>query len=200
MSQPDYEQARAYALSRLAHDLDPALCYHSLTHTRDDVAPAMERLAQHAGISGEALLLLRTAAYFHDLGFVERRAEHESAGVQIAAAVLPGYGYTPGQIAQISGMIMATRLPQSPRNLHEQLMADSDLDLLGRDDFLPLNGKLRAELAHFRPDPGTRMWFEGQLAFLREHRYWTDMARQLRDSGKRRNIARIEQLLSSCAP
>jgi uncharacterized protein len=135
MSQPDYEQARTYALSRLAHDLDPALCYHSLNHTRDDVALAMERLAPLEGVHGEALLLLRTAAFFHDLGFLERREGHEAAGVRLIGKVLPGYGYSPEQISQIGGLIMATRLPQAPTNLLEQLLADSDLDLLGRNDF-----------------------------------------------------------------
>ncbi len=196
MSEPDYEQARTYALSRLSTDLDPALCYHSLTHTRDDVAQATERLAPQEGVSGEPLLLLRTAAYFHDIGFLERRDGHEAAGVRIAAGVLPRYGYSPAQIDQISGMIMATRLPQSPRNLLEQLLADSDLDILGREDFLELNARLRAELAHFQPDPGDAAWLRGQIAFLREHRYWTAAARRLREAGKQRNIDRLKQLLA----
>ncbi|MBX0330347.1 phosphohydrolase [Oscillochloris sp. ZM17-4] len=196
MSQPDYEQARTYALSCLTNDLDPALCYHSLTHTRDDVAPAMERLAPLEGVAGEALMLLRTAAYFHDLGFLQRREGHEEAGVMIAAAVLPTYGYSPAQIAQIGGMIMATRLPQSPRSLPEQLLADSDLDLLGRDDFLALNLRLRAELAHYQPDPGDAAWLRGQIGFLRGHRYWTASARRLREARKQQNIALLEQLLA----
>jgi uncharacterized protein len=196
MLQPDYEQARTYALTRLASDLDPALCYHSLFHTRDDVAPAMERLASLEGVAGEALMLARTAAFFHDLGFLERREGHEAAGVRIATAVLPGYGYSPAQIAQIGGIIMATQLPQMPHNLLEQLLADSDLDLLGRDDFISLNAQLRAELANFQPDPGDVAWLSGQIAFLRRHRYWTASARWLREAGKQRNIAALEQMLA----
>jgi uncharacterized protein len=197
MSQPDYERARAYVLARLASDLDPALCYHSLAHTRDDVAQAIERLAPMEGVTGEALMLARTAAFFHDLGFLERREGHEQAGAQIAASVLPGYGYSPAQIAQIGGMIMATQLPQSPHSLLEQLLADSDLDILGRDDFIVLNAQLRAELASFQPDPGDVAWLHGQIAFLRGHRYWTASARQLREAGKRQNIAALERMLAA---
>jgi uncharacterized protein len=197
MSQPDYEQARTYALTRLACDLNPALCYHSLAHTRDDVAAAMERLAPLEGVAGEALMLARTAACFHDLGFLERRDGHEAAGARMASEVLPGYGYGPAQIAQISKMIMATRIPQTPHGLLAQLLADSDLDLLGRDDFIVLNVRLRAELANFQPDPGDAAWLHGQIAFLRGHRYWTASARRLREAGKRRNIAALEQMLAT---
>lgn len=198
MSQPDYEQAHAYALNRLARDLDPALCYHSIAHTRDDVAPAMERLAPLEGVDGEALMLLRTAAFFHDLGFLERREGHEAAGVQLAGQVLPGYGYNPAQISQIGGIIMATRLPQAPTTHLEQLLADSDLDLLGRSDFFSLNNLLRRELAHFQADPGDAAWLRSQIKFLRDHRYWTSSAQRLRDTGKSGNIAILERMLAAC--
>jgi uncharacterized protein len=197
MSQPDFEQARTYALTRLASDLHPAFCYHSLSHTRDDVAPAIERLAPLERVDGEALMLARTAAFFHDLGFLERREGHEAAGARIAAEVLPGYGYSPTQITQINGMIMATRIPQTPHGLLEQLLADSDLDLLGRNDFIVLNARLRAELANFQPDPGDAAWLHGQIAFLRGHRYWTASARRLREAGKQRNIAALERMLAA---
>ena len=53
----DYEQAKAYALGRLAGELSPHLTYHSLRHTRDDVLPAAVRLARATGVDGDALLL-----------------------------------------------------------------------------------------------------------------------------------------------
>src|SRR5262245_36481544 len=127
----DLARARAYALARLEDELSPALCYHSLAHTRDDVAPAVERLAAAEGVAGEALLLLRTAAYFHDLGFVERRDDHEAIGARIAREALPCFGYRPPQIALVEGMIMATRMPQAPRTSLERILADADLDVCG---------------------------------------------------------------------
>ena len=194
--QPDLAGAERYALARLERELPAALVYHSLTHTRDDVVPAAERLALRAGLPGEALALLRTAALFHDLGFVERRSEHEAAGAQIAATVLPGLGYQPAQIGAIVGMIMATRLPQSPRTPLEQLLADADLDVLGRPDFLERNALLRAELAAYGAPVSDAEWYAGQLSFLRQHRYWTPMAEELRAAAKRQNIAALERILA----
>jgi uncharacterized protein len=192
---PDLARACAYALSRLERELPPALCYHSVAHTRDDVVIAVERLATAEGVTGEALLLLRTAAYFHDLGFVEVREQHEARGARIAAAALPGFGYQPEQIALVEGMIMATRLPQMPGTPLERILADADLDVFGRDDFLAVNGYLRAELAIAGSIVSDSEWYSGQISFLRAHRYWTTSARALRDDKKRENIAALEQLL-----
>jgi uncharacterized protein len=198
MGRLNFQRARHYALARLMHELSPALRYHSLAHTRDDVVPAAERLAILEGIDGEALVLVRTAAYYHDLGFVVQRADHEGVSAQIAAAILPDYGYTPAHIQVICGMIMATRLPQTPHTLLEQIVADADLDVLGRPDFVTRNQDLHAELAAFEAAVDDCDWYRIQLAFLRDHRYWTSSARRLREERKQRNIAALADLLEGC--
>jgi uncharacterized protein len=197
MCQPNVAAASAYALARLARELPPALCYHSIGHTRDDVLPALEYLAATIGVGGEDLLLLRTAAYYHDLGFVERYDDHEIASAQIARAVLPQFGYHAGQIRRILAMIMATRLPQSPGTLLEQILADADLDVLGRDDYLPLSQLLRDELHHTGFVVADGDWYRGQIAFLRDHHYWTAAARARRDEQKQRNIALLHHMLAA---
>lgn len=193
---PDLEAARRYALGRLRQELSPKLFYHSLWHTEEDVLPAVERLAARAGIEGEMLMLLRTAALFHDLGFVELRAGHEAASARIAGEALPGFGYAPEQIRIIQGMIMATRLPQSPQTPLEAIVADADLDALGRTDFTARNQALRAEMAAFGSVVTDQEWNEVQLKFVSEHHYFTPAAKSLRDEQKRLNIHDLKVLLN----
>jgi uncharacterized protein len=195
--QIDFEGARDYALSLLENSLGPGMFYHSLPHTRDEVAPAAERLAEMERVNGESLLLLITAAYFHDVGFIRQRMGHEDVGAGIVEQVLPDYGYAPEQIAAIQSIIMATKLPQSPRNLIEEIMADADLDVLGRDDFYPRSMELRDELQLAGVEIGIIDWYRSQLKFLREHQFWTESARKLRDEQKKRNICALEELLAA---
>lgn len=197
MSEPDFEAARRYALQRLETELDPRLTYHTIGHTRDDVLPAAERLATHEGIRGEDLLLLRTAALYHDIGFTVRRENHELASIRIAEQVLLRFGYTPAQIDEITTIILATRLPQSPRSKLARFLADADLDLLGRADFFRLNRALRAELAAFGQPMSDIEWYRNQLAFVSQYHYWTDAARSLRGPGKVENTARLQQVLEA---
>ncbi len=196
MHQPNFAAARAYALVRLERELAPDLSYHSLAHTRDDVLPATECLAHRAGIAGENMLLLRTAACYHDIGFVIQRNEHEQVSICIASAVLPQFGYSPAQLAIINGMIRATRLPQTPQTFLEQIMADADLDSLGRTDFFQRSLDLRNELVASGSMFSLSAWYQRQLQFLGQHRYFTPMARQLRDMGKQFNIIALRRLLA----
>jgi uncharacterized protein len=192
----DFYGARAYVLLRLKQELPATLFYHSLQHTRDDVAPAALHIARRMDVNGDDLLLVRTAALFHDIGYLVQREQHEAIGVDMCQRVLPGFGYSSGQIGKIAGMIMATRLPQSPRDTLEAIVADADLDSLGRTDFLRTSLNLRRELAEQGIVRTDEEWFAGQREFLRGHTYFTRAARVLRDDGKQRNIALLDMLLA----
>lgn len=196
MTLPDYEAARQYALYRLEHELDPRLVYHTLPHTRDEVLPAVERLAALTGIDAASLVLLRTAALYHDIGFTIGRSEHELLSVRIAESMLPRFGYPAEAITQISAMIMATRLPQQPRSLLDSVLADADLDVLGREDFFERNRRLRSELEAFGQQWSDVDWYTDQLAFVNQYPYWTAAARSLRALGRAANIARLRDLLA----
>lgn len=193
---PDFDAAIENALARLAGGLSPRLYYHSLSHTRDDVLPAVAHLAALEGIAGEPLGLLHVAAAYHDIGFVERYADHEAASIRIARTTLPGFGFTAEQIRLVAGMIETTKVPQAPTNLLDAVLADGDLDSLGRTDFLATSLALRAELAEHGSVIDEADWLARQLTFLQQHHYWTASARRLRDPQKRRNIDAVKARLA----
>jgi len=200
MPPPDLALAKEYALDRLARELSPALHYHSLAHTRDEVVGAAARLAKEEGVSGEPLTLLLTAAYFHDIGFIYLRDGHEQAGTRIAAEALPRFGYSPEQVAAVNRMIMATALPQTPANLLESILADADLDMLGRDVYWQRHRDLRAEWAAFGQIESDYGWYRIQLAFQSGHQYFTAAARRLRGATKQAIIERLRSLNAELAP
>lgn len=200
MDHPDIEQAKNYVLARLESELPPQRVYHNVAHTRDEVVTAAERLAAMEGIEGEALLVVRTAAWFHDLGFIHNGNGHEALGAALAAQVLPSFGYRPEQVTAIQGLIMATMLPQTPHTPLEQIMADADLDLLGCEEFMQRNHDLRAEMAAYGQTMTDEKWYAGQIDFLRSHRYFTASARALRSEGKKRNIRWLREQLASLQP
>ncbi len=197
MDLPDYERAKSYVFSRLEKELPATLYYHNLDHTRNDVLPAAIQLGTLAGLSGEALLILQTAALFHDIGFIEQYADHEKASVRIATEILPHFDYQPARIQQIVPLIAVTKLSETPITLLERLMRDADLDVLGRDDFLVRSGDLMAELNRHGSPVGEREWYLTQAKFLEDHTYFTDVARALRNEGKRRNLESLHRLLKT---
>jgi uncharacterized protein len=196
--EPDYAGAIAYALNRLRAELSPELTYHSVWHTEHDVMPAAVRLAHHSALPELDTCLLEVAAAYHDLGYIQTSVEHERLGAATAAEVLPGYGFDAGSIERIAGMIQATRLPQSPRTLAEEILADADLDVLGREDFLARERDLRQELATQGQVLSDHDWLAMQIKLLEEHTYFTGAARALRAAGQRQHLAllmtRLQQL------
>lgn len=193
----DVEHAITYALNRLEHDLPAELVYHSLAHTRDEVEPVAIHLAHMEGIvNDESLLLLHTAAYYHDIGYVEDVHNHEAAGVRIARTVLPYFGYCAAQIDVIDGLIMATRQPQSPRTPLERILADADLDSLGRLDFIQRSLDLYAEVTTLGDTLSLAEWYQRQLEFLSTHCYFTSSACAMRNRGKQNNIELLRHMLA----
>jgi uncharacterized protein len=193
---PDIAAAERYADARLRSELDPRFVYHSYWHSVDEVTLASIELARLEGLGPLDTLLIRTASLFHDVGFVIRRDLHEEAGIEIARAALPDFGYSVEQIDAVAGMILATRLPQRPITPCERVVADADLDVLGRDDFCPRNRLLLQELRAFGQEFSDERWRDVQTTFLSEHRYFTASARAMRDRGKARNLAG----LADCYP
>jgi uncharacterized protein len=197
VEQPDMQSAIAYALNRLDRELSPLYVYHSPAHTRNEVLPAVEYLSEREGVSGEPLLLLRTAAAYHDIGFIVNCREHETYSMWIAQETLPRFSYRPEQIDVIVRMICATRLPQTPQTVLERILVDADLDSLGRIDYLTRSQDLRIERTAYGIQMTSLEWYRYQLRFLCEHRYFTAAARARRDAGKRSNIDMVRSMLTA---
>lgn len=193
MTIPDFDAACAYALDRLEYELASELLYHSVAHTRDDVLPAIDRLADIQDIRGEAYLVLRTAAAFHDIGFIEQYFDHEAVSMRIAREILPRFGFNQDYILVIERIIAATKLPQSPHTELEQIMVDADLDILGRPDFWDRNQALRDELSTYRGAMTDLQWYQDQIEFMSAHTYFTFGARALRSDYKQRNLSVLQQ-------
>jgi uncharacterized protein len=203
MADFNFDMASEFARRRLETRLPPYLFYHSAVHTMHDVVPAAKKLAQMEEVEGDDLLLLLTGAWFHDLGFIFingdttleyklRVSQHEEASAAIARQVLPDFGYAPGEVEVVVGTIMATKLPQTPHNLLEQIVADADLDSIGRSDFWKVSYRLKEELATFGMPMGEDEWLTRQLSFLQSHHYFSPSAKKLRQPGKKENIKEIQ--------
>jgi uncharacterized protein len=195
---PDFERAKQTIFEKMGRELSPQLTYHSLDHTRLDVLPAAIRLGRELAIGDEEMLLLTTAALYHDTGFLIAYEEHEAGSIAIARASLPGFNYSPAQIQAIAEIIAATKLPQSPTNFLGEILCDADLELLGREDFMRLNVELLEERRHYSDEPLTReTWLRDQIRFLEEHRFFTAVALRNLRSGKERNIDLMRAELDS---
>ena len=191
----DFNRAKQHILDRLEKDLPDNLYYHGLHHTLD-VSQAIEEYARYEKVEGEDLLLLKTAGYYHDCGFTRQYRHHEEVGCSIAREALPHFGFTDEQIMRVCNMIMATRLPQQPRNLLEEIICDADLDYLGRDDFHQIAESLFKEFIAYGIVHNEQEWNRLQVKFFESHHYFTRPARMMRQAGKEAHLRAIKQIVA----
>ena len=193
-SKINYYKAERFILAKLKKELSPKLHYHSYDHSKD-VTRQAERIAIAEGITDEDLFLLKTAATYHDAGFVEQYDKNEPVGARMAEEILPKFGYTKAHIERIKELIYVTQIPHQPKNKLEEIMCDADLDYLGRDDFHEIADKLRRELREHGKIDSDRKWDEIQVSFLTQHRYFTPTAIKTRRANKMKNLEDIKKRL-----
>lgn len=191
----DFQAAKEFVLNKLKSELKHDLYYHCLTHTIDVYESAI-KLAVMENINKHDVILLETAALYHDTGFLTGYADHEEQSVKIVKTYLPRFSYTPQEIDEISNMILATRLPQKPITLLEKILCDADLDYLGRDDFFMIANKLLCEWNENGIPITLKKWYHVQKSFLESNDYFTKSAILLRKEKKKENLSQILELLA----
>ncbi len=192
----DYPAAKAYMLNKLKNELDRRLFYHGVHHTLD-VLEVTKELCIAEKVNSHDTLLLKTAALYHDCGFIINNQEHEKLGCGIARESLRLYNYTADQIEQICGMIMATKIPQSPQNFLEEILCDADLDYLGRDDFYSIGRTLFEELRAFKILDDEQKWNRIQVSFLESHHFFTTTNIKRRAERKQCYLDELREIVAS---
>jgi HD superfamily phosphodiesterase len=191
----NYEAASEYMIERLRTELPKEYYYHGLSHTLD-VLKATVALAAGENITDpETLILLKTAAVYHDCGFLEKYIENEPIAVRMSHEILPRFGYSKSQIDTIGRIIMTTELKATPTDLLENIMKDADFDYLGRNDYSPISMKLKKEWEVYGMKKTLMEWYELQFLFLTNHTFYTETAKKHRDPTKAKHIEEIKELL-----
>jgi len=190
----NFYKVKQLILSMLKKDLSKNLHYHSYYHTID-VMESVERLAQLERIDRHNTILLKTAALFHDMGFLEVYTGHEDISINYAKKILPDFGYSKNDIETICLCIKATRIPQKPEIELAKTLCDADLDYFGRDDFYYIAHGLKMEWEMRGHHYSLKEWYIQQLAFLKNHKYFTKSAIELREEKKQLRIKEMEELL-----
>lgn len=186
--------AGKFIITKLEHELPSHLCYHNAAHTRD-VHAAAQRLAEGENITPPQTDLLLAAAWYHDSGFLITNEGHEEQSCRQATEHLPAAGYNVDEIETICHIINATRVPQSPQDHLGEIIADADLDYLGRDDFFNISDKLYNELLQTEKVKTRDEWDRMQIDFMQQHQYFTKTAINTRQAQKELNLAAIKARL-----
>lgn len=179
-------------IEQLKEKLPKYLSYHSIDHIID-VANVCNDYIEYYDIPEEKAKLLRIAAICHDYGFIESPLDHEEQSIvsihDLLAPIL-----TDKEIEIINGMIRATKVPQEPKTFYEEILADADLDYLGRKDYDEISTNLFKEYLHLGVVSDNIQWLDLQIRFLENHKFHTDFAKNNREKLKSKKIKELKSL------
>ncbi|MHA7131291.1 HD domain-containing protein [Algoriphagus namhaensis] len=170
-----YLSLRRQVLTRLREELPSHLSYHGIEHTMD-VLNVCDQYIRRYNLSQEDRTMLKIGATVHDMGFLKSPKNHEETGANMAEEMMLELGMSQKQIDIMRGLVMATKIPQSPKTELEKIICDSDLDYLGRDDYPEISEKLFKELDFMGIIKTEEEWKNLQISFLKSHSFHTPFA------------------------
>ena len=178
-----YRTLRKQVLTNLEANLPSSLTYHALDHTLD-VLNVCNQYIRREQLPEEERYLLRAGAIVHDMGFLQGSANHEEVGAGMAEVIMKDLGINEKDIELVKGLVMATKIPQNPKNHLQRIICDADLDYLGRQDYPEISKRLFTELKNMNVISTAQQWKELQINFLKAHHYHTPYAIKNREPQK----------------
>ena len=187
------EEVEKYIADFFEEHIPKDYVYHDLQHTQSVVETAAE-IGKAYELPIDELELLLIGAWFHDTGYVGGAEGHEERSAGIARKFLEEKNYPPEALEKISTLIVATKLPHSPKNLVEKIICDADLSHLGSKEYWDRCGRVRQELLITR---GIMMseqeWVDFELGFMNAHKFHTNVAKNLFEKRKQKHIRQLKK-------
>jgi predicted metal-dependent HD superfamily phosphohydrolase len=167
--------------------------YHDIAHT-EGVVRIANHIATLNGLSMREIELLTIAAWFHDTGYDKGPEGHEQRSWQNAEQFLSNYKFSPEDLNIIKKCILATKVPQHPTTLLEQIICDADLSHLGEKTYWERCSRVREEFVTIQNRiMNEPEWVDFELNFMLQHRYHTATARELFDERKFKHIVQLRK-------
>ena len=191
------QNAEFYVRELLATKLPGNRIFHNIQHT-ESVVNASNIICRNLNVTNSDKELVMLAAWFHDVGHVLTFHGHELESQHIASTFLEKYDFPKKKIEQITQIIGATQMPQSPSTILEEIICDADLFHLSSLDYCEIQDKLREELTLVLGDSYLpKEWGELNISFLKNHQYFTKYGKSVLAEKKEINIKLCEKNLQN---
>lgn len=185
----------AHVTKLFQEKLPPWAVYHNIDHTLQ-VVDACEEIAEASGLNKKDHDTVLVAAWLHDVGYIDTVDGHEEKSVEHAASFLKENDLPTETAAEILACIRATRVPQEPRNILEQIVCDADLAHLGKKKFFERSELMRLEweLRSGKPIPEVE-WLNINIEFITKNTYHTRYARNEFGGRRMKNLIALQERL-----
>ncbi len=169
--------------------------YHSVQHTVDTVE-AVREIAEGSKLDRPETEIVLLAAWFHDTGYTQTAEGHEEHSATMAREFLTHHGYPADRTDAVVRCILATKVPQQPADILEEVICDADMAHIGTKRFFDKNELIRTEMERRAGTPMTEVeWLSISTNFVASQRFHTKYAREEFQARKMKNLLRLQESL-----
>ena len=184
------QETETYVKEYFDKHISAEYVFHDFEHTVQTVAAA-RTIGEGFQLDEHDMLLLNLATWFHDTGYAEGPKDHEERSCHIVSLFLQGK-IADADLKTIQALIRATKVPQKPQTVLEQIICDADLSHLGMETYWDRTGKYRQELILARKTVMSEQdWVDFELNFMLNHNYHTAVANDLFNKRKAKHIQQL---------
>jgi len=183
--------AQDFVMNLLDKRLSEGFLFHSKKHTLD-VLRNSAIIGEHCGFSGDEMNLVRISALFHDVGYISSSDGHESESALIAGEFLRSVQVGEQEIKIVCEAILATKVPQQPKNRISEVLCDADLMHLTGEDYFEQMDLLRLEWQRTGRYTLTEYEFHlNSIEFFNHHHYHSEYGRNTLEPQKAETLKKI---------
>jgi predicted metal-dependent HD superfamily phosphohydrolase len=188
-------RAEEYVTALFGERLPAWAAYHDFTHTLE-VVEAVGEIGIASNLDAEQMAVVTLAAWFHDTGYMEGAEDHEERSVALAGEFLHAHHYPEDSLKAVVGCIRATKVPQKPVTLLEQVVCDSDILHIGQEDALLKSALLRQEMEARTGEKFTdEAWLKKNIDFMSCCKFHTPYAQQKYGARRLQNVETLKSRL-----
>jgi predicted metal-dependent HD superfamily phosphohydrolase len=174
------------------NELPEGMYFHNLDHTNNVVESVTEIGIMSGSLTTMEQTIVSLAAWFHDCGYCHTYIGHEDSSISIATNFLNEQHCDITLIVQVTACIAATKVPQRPQNLLQELLCDADMAHLAKSNYIDYANRLKQEWQiHLNKHFSEKQWRDLNLELLTQHKYFTAYGKDVLEVEKLKNIERL---------
>lgn len=183
------------AATKILADLPDNMVYHNLSHTRS-VVKAARKIGSYLNLSDQQMEILLISAWFHDTGFKKTYEGHEEESVNFVKDFFEKVNYPEENRQRIIDCIRSTNIEVTPKTLEEKVLHDADFTHLSKKSYFEKLLLLKTEVEKTQDKPfSDNQWYEDNLKFLREHRYFTEYGKSILAPKVEMNVLKQQKMI-----
>jgi predicted metal-dependent HD superfamily phosphohydrolase len=190
------KDAEKYVRDLLDNELSKDCLFHTINHTMEVVRNA-EIIGDYSNLCDECKDVLRIAALFHDVGYIDSYEDHEVESAAYASRFLKSKNIEESIIEQVVESILATKMPQKPKDDISKVLCDADLMNMTFDDYFEQIDLMRQEWEKTgKAKLNKEEAFKTSLEFFKSHQYHSEYGQKILQPKKEKTELKIKSKLA----